>query len=512
MGGKGLLTVDQIAEVRILYRKGESIRSIVKKCGLSRNTVRTVLRNNETEKKRKKGEWKQTKITAYQEVLDELFTTRSQAQKGKRSLKNIYAEIKEKGFDGSYDIVRRYWNKWVTEQNIGLNKAYVPQMFRQGEAFQFDWSEEKVNLAGTTTKIYLAHIKLCYSRLSFIKAYPRMTLEMVLGAHIDAHNFFKGLPGKGIYDNLKTVVTEIGTGKERIYNKQFVRLASHYMFEIIACTPAAGWEKGIVERDVRIIREKYFVPQIKTKTIDDLNEYLINKIIDDAKNTNHPDLKSKTIWEVYEEEIQYLCVQPNEFDGYVIETRKVRTDCLVQYDHNNYSVPCMYVNKKVEVHVYASKIKIEDRGIIIAEHERSFKRDQYIFNPEHYIPILQRKPGALRNGKPFLMWDLPKSIQTMWEKMISEPKGDRKVTNILSEIQKYGIEAVEKACEKALQQNLYSDAVVINLLRRSTEQVIESDIVPPDELKVNIAPAANVNEYDQLLNKKGDDGDKGKKY
>ena len=496
--------MEQVAEVRLRHRRGESNRSIAKACKLSRNTVRKILQTGETEHIYKKGTWETTLVTNYEQKLNTLLEERNaeESYKKKKTIKLIYQTIREEGFTGSYDTVRRYVKKWETENLNGINKAFVPQVFSPGEAFQFDWSEETVSINGESTKIYLAHIVLCYSRMTFLKAYPRMTLETVLDAHISAHNFFEGLPIRGIYDNLKTVVDKIGKGKERIYNKQFIRLASHYVFEITACTPASGWEKGTVERNVQTCREIYFKQNKNYKDIDELNSLIDSFLIQYAKSHNHPEYKDKMIYEVFENEKKYLVKQESDFDGYVTTERHVRKDCLISYDNNYYSAPCQYANRIVTVRVYVYQIKLEVEGKVIAEHKRSYDNNVYVCNPEHYLPLLKLKPGSLRNGRPFLSWALPENIKKMWTILMDEPGGDRKLANILCEIPVYGIDIVEEACRLSLEKSIHSDASVVNLIRRLSDKTETIEVIPPKGLELKNPPIPNIKKYDNLIVKK----------
>jgi transposase len=125
-----------------------------------------------------------------------------------------------------------------------MAEAYVPLSFAPGEAYQFDWSYEVVLINGTTVTVKVAHVRLCHSRMLFVRAYPRETQEMVFDAHNRAFAFFKGTCTRGIYDNMKTAVETVFIGKDRQFNRRFVRMCGHYLVEPTACTPASGWEKG----------------------------------------------------------------------------------------------------------------------------------------------------------------------------------------------------------------------------------------------------------------------------
>jgi transposase len=192
------------------------------------------------------------------------------AQKAARerlTLIRIFEELQGLGFDGSYAAVRRYALRWGEEHSCATAAAYIPLSFAPGEAYQFDWSHEIVVLNGATTTVKVAHVRLCHSRMMFVRAYPRETQEMVFDAHDRAFAFFKGACQRGIYDNMKTAVETVFVGKARQYNRRFVQMCSHYLVEPVACTPASGWEKGQVENQVGLVRERFFTPRLRFREI-----------------------------------------------------------------------------------------------------------------------------------------------------------------------------------------------------------------------------------------------------
>jgi transposase len=163
---------------------------------------------------------------------------------------------------------------------------------------QFDWSLETVEIGGQELKIKVAHFRLAYSRKMFVIAYPRETQEMVLDAHNKAFAFYGGVPLQMIYDNLKTVVDTVFVGKERKFNRRFMALANHYLFEPVACTPAAGWEKGQVENQVGNVRDWLFTPRARFDSFADLNVWLTQRC-EALSSRKHPTLTSKTIAECF---------------------------------------------------------------------------------------------------------------------------------------------------------------------------------------------------------------------
>ena len=210
--------------------------------------------------------------------------------------------------------------------------AYVPLSFAPGEAYQFDWSHEVVLLSGVTVIVKAAHVRLCHSRMLFVRVYPRETQEMVFDAHDRAFALFKAACGRGIYDNMKTAVETIFVGKQRLYNRRFLQMCSHYLVDPIACTPASGWEKGQVENQVGLVRERFFTPRLRFKNYDELNAWLLDKCIAYAKAHPHPELTEQTIWEgVRGRAAEAPFPYAGRFDGFHAVPASVSKTCLVRF-------------------------------------------------------------------------------------------------------------------------------------------------------------------------------------
>jgi len=276
-----MLTVETIGRIRREhFAKGKTIREIARDLKLSRNTVRKVLRSGETLFAYERGVQPRPKLGQWSAVLDELLEGNA-AKPGREQLTliRIFEDLRGRGYEGGYDAVRRYARRWSKERGQSTAAAYVPLAFAPGEAFQFDWSHEIVVLNGVTTLVKVAHVRLCHSRMLFVRAYPRETQEMVFDAHDRAFAFFRGACQRGIYDNMKTAVEAIFVGKDRLYNRRFLQMCSHYLVDPVACTPASGWEKGQVENQVGLVRERFFTPRLRFKTYDEMNAWLMDQCI-----------------------------------------------------------------------------------------------------------------------------------------------------------------------------------------------------------------------------------------
>ena len=234
--------VDTIAKVRReFFVRGKTIKEICRELHVSRNTVRKIIRSGSTAFEYERRVQPQPKVGPWRDDLDRLLAINAARPVRERlTFTRIFEELRGLGYDGSYDAVRRYASGWCRRQSEATAAAFVPLSFEPGEAYQFDWSHEVVLIDGVTVTVKVAHVRLCHSRMMFVRAYPRESQEMVFDAHDRAFAFFKGACTRGIYDNMKTVVDAIFVGKKRTYNRRFLQMCSHYLVDPVACTPASG--------------------------------------------------------------------------------------------------------------------------------------------------------------------------------------------------------------------------------------------------------------------------------
>jgi transposase len=237
-----MLIVETIGRIRREHLiKGKSIKEIARDLKISRNTVRKVLRSGETSFSYEREIQPRPKLGRWKAELDRMLTANAGNPARERlTLIRLFEELRALGYEGGYDAVRRYARSWGREHASQMADAYVPLSFAPGEAYQFDWSHEIVVLSGVTVTVKVAHVRLCHSRMMFVRAYPRETQEMVFDAHEHAFAFFKGACACGIYDNMKTAVETIFVGKERQYNRRFLQMCAHHLVDPVACTPASG--------------------------------------------------------------------------------------------------------------------------------------------------------------------------------------------------------------------------------------------------------------------------------
>src|SRR6059058_242098 len=389
-----MLIVETVAKIRRAYFvQRKAIKAICRELGVSRKVVRKVLRSEATEFHYEREEQPLQRIGPWQDNLDQLLVA-NEAKPGRERLTliRIFEDLRGRGYAGGYDAVRRDARNWQRDRATMSADAFVPLSFDPGEAYQFDWSHEVVLINGTTVTVKVAHVRLCHSRMLFVRAYPRETQEMVFDAHSRAFAFFKGACTRGIYDNMKTAVEAVFIGKDRQFNRRFQRMCGHYLVEPVACTPASGWEKGQVENQVGLVRERFFTPRLRVASYEELNSWLLDRCVAYSKTYKHPELTDRTIWQAFEAERPQLVQITGPFDGFHATQASISKTCLVRFDNNKYSVASRAVGRPIEIQAgacpragrrpdpWADRIVIRQDGAIVGEHPRRFGRGETIYD------------------------------------------------------------------------------------------------------------------------------------
>jgi transposase len=486
-----------------------SIREIARRTGLSRNTVRKYLASGIVEPKYSRAK-APSKLDDYADTLSNWLHRESRRKRKQRlSVKQLFYNLVPLGYTGSYDRVAAFAREWRAQLQEATRVAgrgtYVPLSFAPGEAFQFDWSEDYVVLGGKNTKLQIAQFKLSNSRAFFLRAYPLQTQEMLFDAHNHAFRVFGGVPERGIYDNMKTAVDKVRYGKQRVINTRFEVMVSHFMYEADFCNPAAGWEKGQIEKNVQDARHRLWHQAPAFADLEALNSWLEQRCQTLWQEIRHPDDKNRTIADLWQDEVVCLMSIPTPFDGYIEHSKRVSSTCLVTYDNNRYSVPASFANRPVSLHVYADRLVMVAEEKVIAEHQRVFTRDhnqrgQTVYDWRHYLSVLQRKPGALRNGAPFQ--ELPESFRKLQQQLLKHPGGDRDMVDILALVLQHDEHKVEHAITASLRSGRPSKQHVINCLSRLLDKPMPPQLKPRPELKLVKEPKANTARYDHLREKR----------
>src|SRR3954451_1051757 len=489
------------------FRQHFSIREIARRTGLSRNTVRKYLRTDSVEPKFDAAD-RPSRLDPFADRLAHMLRQEAgRSRKQKRTVKQLHADLVALGYDGSYNRVAAFAREWKAarhrEQQTTGRGAFVPLAFLPGEAFQFDWSEEWGVIAGERTKLQVAHVKLAYSRAFVLRAYPQQTHEMLCDAHNHAFRVLGGVPRRGIYDNMRTAVDRIGRGKERRGNARFSAMVSHFLFEAEFCNPASGWEKGQIEKNVQDARHRLWQPAPSFPSLAALNDWLEARCRELWAEIPHG-AQPGYVADAWREEVQHLAQLPRPFDGFVEHTKRVSPTCLIHMDRNRYSVPASFANRPVSVRVYPERIVVAAEGQIVCEHRRVFARSHNptssatVYDWRHYLAVVQRKPGALRNGAPFA--ELPPAFWALQQRLLKTPGGDREMVEILALVLQHDAQAVLTAVELALEAGAPTKTHVLNLLHRLVDgkPMGAPALKAPQALTLTTEPRADVERYDAL--------------
>lgn len=485
---------------RLVRRDNLSVREAARRLGIARNTATKWLSENEmVEPRYPKRADMPSILDPYKEQLATWL--KADAHRGKRErrgIKALFEALRALGYSGSRGPVYEFSKRWRQAQDSApRHRGFVPLSFELGEAFQFDWSCEYAFVGGLRRRLEVAHTKLAASRAFVLVAYYSQTHEMLFDAHARAFALLGGVPRRGIYDNMKTAVDKVGAGKQRSVNARFEAMTGHYLFEAEFCNRAAGWEKGIVEKNVQDRRRGIWreASERRWASLDELNDWLLQACQQSWADTAHPEWPQLTVADVWQDEQARLMPCPSRFDGYVEHPVRVSATALIHYQRNRYSVPCEWVNAVVSLRAYPDRLLVvgpEGESVTLA---RSFEREQTIYDWTHYISLIERKPGALRNGAPFKT--MPEPLQQLQRQLLKHPGGDRVMAQVLTAVTLHGLEAVLVAVELALQGGRVSAEHVLNVLSRLREKRQGLEIVSTS-LTLAEPPQANVQRYDAL--------------
>ncbi|MCB0171949.1 MAG: IS21 family transposase [Anaerolineae bacterium] len=492
---------------RAYYVEKKSVRQIARELKYARQTVRKALQSAEPEKYKMKRARQAPVLGPYHERIKALLTeSETMPPKQGYTSHRIYELIEAEGFTGSESTVRHYVAQ--VRQAKKRPKIYLPLEFDPGTDAQVDWGEADVILQGEQVTVQLFLMRLCYSRRLFVMAFPNQKQEMFFAGHVAAFAHFEGIPQRLTYDNLKTAVKKVLLGSEREEQVSFVALRSHYLFESHYCTPGAGHEKGRVEDGVGYVRRNFLTPLPRVETFAQLNEHLLGQC---CKNDQRQlEGQSQTVHQAWQQERPHLRPLPAyEFD--YATTKKVSLNGYGQVvvETNRYSVPADQAAAQLVVKIYPFAIKIfrPNDPEPIAHHPRCYGHKQDVFDPLHYLPLLQHRPGAFQHAKPIRRWreqwpavyeQLLAHLQQQWP----AGRGLRQFIQILKLHQDHPVDLIEQAVSQALAyQCAHLDGVQLCLRQlQQPEPVFTTlDLSDQPQLAQVGEQGVDLQRYDQLL-------------
>jgi transposase len=505
-----MLTVEDFEAIRrAYYLEKKSIRQIARELHHSRRVIRRAINAPRPETYQRSIVKPAPVLGAFRTRVEALLAQNNQLPKKQHyTARKIYATILAEGYEGSESSVRKYISEWKKEHNSP--KLYLPLDFEPGQDAQCDWGEATAIIGGVKQTVQYFVMRLCYSRRTFVMLFPSQNQESFLYGHVQAFTFFGGVPARISYDNLATAVKLAFDKKDkkqkRFENRTFVSFRSYYLFESHFCTPAAGWEKGQVEHGVKFSRENYLVPIPEAASFEEVNQLVLERCQQEDKR--RVSRQPVTIGEAWEQERPLLQPLPRfAYDCCNMVTVRLTPYSLATYETNRYSVPVKRARRDAKIKAYPFHIEIWDDKELLATHPRCYGREQDVFDPLHYIALLEQRPGAFDYAAPMKRWrkEWPESynkvLATLKEKW-PEGRGVQEFIRILQLHNDYPADLIEQAIDQALTYGCVHLDGVLHCLH----QLIEPEESPqsldlsnrPDLQNIGNQPV-DLSRYEKLL-------------
>jgi len=456
--------VEFYAEVRrSVYVEGLSERGAARRFGLARETVRKMLRYRLPPGYRRAQPIRRPKLDAFTGVIDQILREdQHRPKKQRHTAKRIGERLRaEYGFTGGDTIVKTY----VREQRLGGQEMFVPLAHPPGDA-QADFGEALVVIAGIECKAHYLVVDLPHSDDAFVTAFPAETTEAFCEGHTAAFRYFGGVPRRIVYDNTKLAVARILGDGARLRTQVFSELQSHYLFDDRFGRPGKGNDKGKVEGLVGYARRNFFVPIPRFGSWDALNADLECQCRE--RRGRRLRRHTETIGERFARDREALLpLPPVLYDACEKRTTRVTSLSLVRYRRNDYSVPTAYGHREVLVKGYVDDVVIVCGSEEIARHQRSYDREVLIFDPRHYLALLERKTGAFDQAAPLAGWALPEEflrLRRRLEARLGKP-GTREYVQVLRLLEDFRLDHVSGAVQDALRLGAIGFDAVKHLVR-----------------------------------------------
>ncbi len=459
------------SEIRRRVLTGElTKRSACREYDLHWETLEKILTHVEPPGYRRTKPRHKPKIEPFLPIIEEILESDRKAPKKQRhTAQRIWERLRdEHGFTGKPTIVKDAVRAWRN----GHQEVFLPLSHRPGEA-QVDFGFAQVKLNGQATKVALFVMTLPYSDALVIQVFPRECTEAFLEGHKRAFAFFGGVPRRISYDNSKIAVAKITGSRQREVTKEFLRLKSHFLFQDHFCLVRRPNEKGHVERLLDFARTNYLVPVPEVASLVELNAALLQRCQADLDRQLYGKSAPKAVL-LEEERPALLPIPPQEFEARRVKPASVSSLSLVRFDTNNYSVPVKYAHRKVLVVATVDEIRLVHEDRLIARHPRHWGREKYLFEPVHYLALLERKPGGFDFARPLENWNLPSCFETLRRRLEREPNGlgMREFIRVLRLLEHSNLPQLTDAVEYALDLDITDANSIRVILEHRREQPV----------------------------------------
>jgi transposase len=487
------------SEIRRRVLTGElTKRAACREYDLHWETLEKILAHVEPPGYRRTKPRHKPKIEPFLPIIEEILESDRKAPKKQRhTTQRIWERLRdEHGFTGKPTIVKDAVRAWRN----GHQEVFLPLSHRPGEA-QVDFGFAQVKLNGQATKVALFVMTLPYSDALVIQVFPRECTEAFLEGHKRAFAFFGGVPRRISYDNSKIAVAKITGSRQREVTKEFLRLKSHFLFQDHFCLVRRPNEKGHVERLLDFARTNYLVPVPEVASLVELNAALLQRCQADLDRQLYGKSAPKAVL-LEEERPALLPIPPQEFEARRVKPVSVSSLSLVRFDTNNYSVPVKYAHRKVLVVATVDEIRLVHEDRLIARHPRHWGREKYLFEPVHYLALLERKPGGFDFARPLENWNLPSCFETLRRRLEREPNGlgMREFIRVLRLLEHSNLPQLTDAVEYALDLDITdADSIRVILEHRREQPVPLFSLDGRPHLKGVTVEPTDVSAYQSLL-------------
>jgi transposase len=477
--GVGIFTVELYRKVRLACRDGMSERAAARHFGISRESVKKILSFSVPPGYRRRAEIKRPKLDGFTEIIDQwLREDLGQRAKQRHTAKRVFERLRdEHGFIGGYTIVKDY----IREHRRREREMFVPLHHPPGHA-QADFGEATVVIGGVEQTAHFFALDLPHSDACYIRAYPAAIAEAWVDGHVHAFAFFGCVPQSVLYDNDRCLVARILPDGTRKRARLFSGFLSHYLIRDRYGRPGKGNDKGAVEGLVGWARRTFMVPLPRFASWEDFNIWLEAQCR--KRQTEILRGHAETIGDRLARDLAAMAVLPAAaFDACDQATGRVNSQALVRYKTNDYSVPVAYGHRDVWVRGYVDWVVIGCGGEIVARHPRCYEREDMVFDPVHYLPLLEKKIGALDQAAPLAEWDLPAEFQTLRRLMEARmiKAGRREYVQVLRLLETFDLDDLHAAVKTALRMGAVGFDAVKHLVLCQVEKrppKLDLDVYP----------------------------------
>ena len=498
-----MIEVEDKEEMRKLYfRRHWSIRKIARELHRSRKTVRKAISDSGPPVYKRRVPPPQPVIGPVKGIIDGyLMEDQTVPKKQRHTARRIYQRlVDEHNFQGSEPAVRRYLRAIRGKKR----EVFIPLEYDAGSSAQADWGAAYVIMKESKKLVSFFAMKLCYSKKPFIVAFPFEKQEAFFEGHKRAFEFFEGVPRRVMWDNVKTAVKKILTGRNRVEQQSFIAFRSHYLFDSCFITPGEPHENGKVENLIGYVRRNFFVPLPEVESFDELNEILLKRCEREDERALPGEKESIGIMHQKEKE-KLLPLPKRPYPCCTYHPVKACSLSYVNFQRNRYSVPARYAHHNLILKAFVNRIDICYQDKVIASHRRLFRKGEESLNIFHYLPLLIEKPGAFDNARPVRAWQVPplyQKVLAILEGRYPGARGKREFLKILELQQNGNKEKLEKAIKQAITLNALSFDTVRNILEgldNRIERVPEIDLGPYPHLEGYRMGTKDLSRYNLLL-------------